>query len=136
MSTAKAWGIALLAIIVIGLIGIGGWGFKILTSDIKGQGDSIIQKNTAENRLAAQARIEDMYSGIVAADQKVGIHATALAADPEDRTLQTNFTGIQSVCISAVEDYNAESRKYLSADFRAVDLPAQIDGANPQTDCK
>ena len=35
-----------------------------------------------------------------------------------------------------VADYNAKARNYLAAEFRAADLPAQIDSLNPNTDCQ
>jgi predicted lipid-binding transport protein (Tim44 family) len=126
----------LAAIIFIALISWAGWAISVATSGPKGQGDAIKTKNSAANWTAAQARFEEQHQAIISADEKIAVHAAALAASPSDRTLQTNLTGVTTACISAVADYNAESRKYLSEDFKSADLPYQIDKTDPATDCK
>lgn len=123
-------------IIAITLIGWAGWAISVAASGPKGQGDAIKTKNSAENWTAAQARFEKQYQAVIGADQKIAIHRSALEADPKNPTLQTNLTGILGTCTSAVAEYNAESRKYLSEEFKSADLPYQIDQTNPLTDCK
>ena len=121
---------------VIALISIGVWGFRVITSDVKGQGDAVIIKNSANNRIAAQEQFEQLYADIKASDQKITVAAAAVAADPNDKTAQQNLTGMQNYCLSVVGDYNALARKYSAEDFRSVDLPVQIDQSLPSTDCK
>lgn len=124
------------SIVALVALGVGAFVLAVALSGPVGQGNGIIQKNSAENWTQAQARFETEYAGVIALDRKIEVAATALAVDPTDPTLQTNHTGVQNACISAVALYNAEARKFLSADFRAADLPDQINGTNPATDCK
>lgn len=121
---------------VIAVVSIGVWGFRVATSDVKGQGDAVIIKNDAVNRIAQQERFEQLYAEVKAADQKIVVMAAAVVADPNDKTAQQNLTGIQNYCISVIADYNALARKYSAEDFRSVDLPGQIDQSLPSTDCK
>lgn len=136
MSTKRIIFIALGSFLALALIGVGAWGFRVATSPIKGAGDAAITKNSAANWTAAQAKFEDLYAGIIAADRKLDAAAERLAANPDDVTLQQAHAGIQSGCISLVGDYNAEARKYLAADFKASDLPDQISNNDPNTDCE
>lgn len=124
------------AVLFFAVIGIAIWGFKVGTSDVKGQGDAVRQKNSGTNRIAAQERFESLYAEIKAADRRLDPLAAAVKADPTSHVAQTNLAGAVSYCIGVVADYNAEARKYTSEDFRAVDLPEQIDDLNPETDCQ
>lgn len=124
------------AILVIGVIGIAIWGFRVLTSDAKGQGDAIIKKNEANNRIAAQERFEVLYADIKATDMKIDVWAAQVKASPNDKTAATNYASTITYCLSLRGEYDAEARKFTSEDFRAIDLPAQIDIYNPNTDCK
>lgn len=128
------WVIAIL--VIVALIGAAFWGISVLTSAPKGIGDAVVKKNSSSNWTAAQARFEDMFQDVLATDKKITVAATALALDPDDKTLQANFTGTTNYCISVVGDYNAEARKFLSQEFRAADLPDQIDDRDSATDCK
>jgi hypothetical protein len=124
--------------VVVGLIALSWAGFalSVALSGPKGVGNAIIQKNSAENWTKAQAGFEDSYQAIIAADRKIAVHRAALEAAPTDPTLKTNLSGVTNICISAVADYNADSRKFLKEDFKAADLPYQIDDSDPATDCK
>jgi hypothetical protein len=132
------WGLlwALIIVLIVAAIGIATWGVRVATAPIKGQGDAAITKYSAENWTAAQARFENEYQDVLATDQKIDLAAGAAAADPDDQTKADTVAGLRSYCLSAVADYNADARKYLSADFRAADLPDRIDTTNPATDCK
>ncbi len=126
----------LIGLAVVAVISVGVWGFNVATSGIRGEGDGVIEHNSAENWIAAQAEFEDNYQDILATDLKIDNAYEALQSNPDDKTLQTNYTGLQSYCLSVVADYNADSRKYLSSDFRSADLPSEIDTNNSTTDCK
>lgn len=128
-------GWVIIIVVIVGLLGVAAWAVTVAVSGPKGQGDAIITKNSSENWTAAQATFEDLYAEAVAADLKVTVNKTALDLNPSDRTLQTNYTGVQSVCLDIVARYNAESRKYLAAKFKAADLPAEL-GTITDTDCK
>lgn len=126
----------LIVIVIVLAISAGIWALNVAASGPKGQGDAIIQKNSAANWVAAQARFEQDYQDILATDQKIVAAHTALQTNPTDPTLQTNYSGLTSYCLSKVAGYNADARSYLSEDFRASDLPAQIDPTLSTTDCK
>lgn len=135
MSNLKAVGIGLLTLVLIFALAIGVWAFRVATSDIKGRGDQTIRINSATNRTGAQERFEDLYQEILAADRRIDVAAAANAAAPTTVT-STNLAGAVSYCIGVVGDYNAAARKVSQAQFRAFDLPAQIDNLNTATDCK
>ena len=121
---------------VAAVIGLGVWGFRVISSDIRGQGNAIIQKNEATNRIAQQERFEQLYADVKAADLKIGTAAAAVAASPLDKTAQQTYTGTINFCIQVSADYDALARKYGAEDFRSVDLPEQIDRFDSSTDCK
>lgn len=138
MNRAGRFGIGwvLIVVLIVAALGATGWGLSVMLSAPKGAGDALVKKNSAANWTAAQARFEDLYAGIEAADRKIDLAATNLAANPNDKTAQQTYAGIVSGCIDLVGDYNADARKYLAADFKAADLPDQIDNLNRSTDCK
>ena len=123
----------LVAVLVVGALL---WGVKVVTSDVRGQGNAVRQKNDANNRIGAQARFEDLYADIQAADRRLDVLAQQAKANPRDNVARTNYAGAVNYCIDVVSDYNAEARKYLARDFRSFDLPSQIDSVDPATDCK
>lgn len=112
------------------------WGINVATSGVRGQGDAVVQRNSAANWTKAQAEFEERYATIEAQDRKIQNHYDRLQANPDDRFAETNYYGARDVCESAVADYNAKARTFLAGDFRSADLPAQIDSTNPLTDCK
>jgi hypothetical protein len=126
----------LAALLAITLITWAAWAISVAVSGPKGQGDAVKTKNSAENWTAAQAKFEELHQGIQSADKKTELAAERLAANPGDLTLQQQHAGVQSGCVSLVADYNAESRKFLSEDFKSIDLPHQIDTTDPAFDCK
>lgn len=133
MTSSEKKGAAAAVALLIVLI-VGGWGFKVLTSDIKGQGDAIVTKNSAGNRIAAQEGFHKRYQDILATDRKLDLLAEQ--ARSGDKTAQQTYVGVRSYCESVVGDYNAKARAYTAQDFRDADLPAQIDPLDHATDCK
>lgn len=123
-------------VIVAVLLGWGIWALRVATSGVAGQGNAVVQKNSAANWTKAQADFEERYAHIEAQDRKIQAHYDRLQADPDDRFAETNYYGARDVCESAVAGYNAKARTFLAGDFRSADLPAQIDSTNPLTDCK
>ena len=127
MSTAKAIGLFFLGFVLIAGLSIGIWAFKVATSDVKGHGDSVIQKNSATNRTGSQQQFEKLYQEAQVADQRVDVMAQALKASPDSEVAKTNYVGAQSYCLSVVGDYNALARTWTAQDFKAVDLPPSLD---------
>jgi hypothetical protein len=118
--------------ILSSLLGVAMWAFGVFTSDINGRGNAIKVKNSATNRIAAQERFEEMYQDGQAANQRIGAMRAALAATPNDTIARTNLNGAVNYCIEVRAKYNAEARKYTAAQFRASDLPENLN----EIDCK
>jgi hypothetical protein len=131
---AMAWIIGLIAFVL--LVNAVIWTLSVAVSGPQGQGDAIREQNSAENWTSAQARFEEMYADIVATDRKIDVAADLAEQDPENQTYQQTLAGTKSYCLTVVGEYNAEARKFLSEDFRAADLPDQINNNDPDTDCK
>jgi hypothetical protein len=128
------WVICIVVFVVV--LSFALWAFGVFTSPIKGKGDAFKQQQSSENRIGAQARFEDLYQEVQATDTKLTTAKQALKANPDSQIKQTEFTGLINHCLDVVADYNAEARKYLAKDFRAIDLPPEIDTTSPSTDCK
>ena len=141
------------AVVIIAPVAI--WGIRVATSDAKGKGNVEIERNSAENRVRAQAFFEQSYADIMKFDVQIGDAQKALAdfiaTNPKPtaddlvaaqiytqqlNSRQTTLTGLQQQCQSTVAGYNAEARKTLAAEWRSRELPYQIDGSSPATDCK
>lgn len=126
--------VAIIWIIVLVLalaLGAGIWGLNVALSGVKGQGDGIIEKNSSQNWVDAQARFEENYADIEATQFKIAAASDALeaakAAGEPTKTLEQTLQGTINYCASVVADYNADARNFLREDFKASDLPDQID---------
>jgi hypothetical protein len=124
--------------VVVGLILVGWAGFAISValSGPKGVGEAIKTKNSASNWTSAQKEFEQRYEEVKTLDRQIAVHTKALESDSTNPILRANVTGVISGCMSAVADYNADSRSYLMEEFKSVDLPYQINDSLPATDCK
>lgn len=139
LARSASWRVGVFILIFLGVIALVGalvWGFRVVTSDIRGQGNAVIIKNDAVNRIAQQERFEQLFADVKAADLKIGTAAAAVALSPLDKTAQQTYTGTINFCIQVSADYDALARKYSAEDFRSVDLPDQIDRFDSSTDCK
>jgi hypothetical protein len=131
LAWGTSWGASwvVLAFLLIAMLGIASWGFRVLTAETKGKGDARIAVESGTNRLGQQEFFERTYQDI---EQQKGVIAQAQrsldsgALDP--RTAQTNLDGAIQRCLSLVGDYNAQARSQRAEQFRAADLPASIDG--------
>lgn len=108
-------------------LGWGLWALGVFTSPIKGQGDAFKQQQSSSNRIVQQAEFEDLYAEYQDALVKIKPARDAVKQNPDSTIKQTELTGLINYCVDVAGDYNAESRKYLAADFKAIDLPAQLD---------
>lgn len=142
----KVWIAVLVLVCMFG--GIAVWAFTVATSNTKGAGDAVIQKNTALNRTQAQALFNTNFQSIKSLDQKLTdaqktlddfnkTHPSVGNGTPFDpqaeqqANYQRTVTGLQQQCHNAVADYNAATRTYTLEDFRDTDLPKSIDASDP-----
>lgn len=131
---AGVWVLCIL--LVVAVLSIGVWAFQVATSDVKGRGDANLIKNTGTNRVQVQQEFNQRYQDILAADRRITTAYNELQTDKADTVLRTRYAGAVSYCQGAVGEYNAAARTFTKADFRDTDLPAEIDNADPKTDCK
>ena len=148
--TGRRWAIWTIVAVVAAsiLIPIGIWGFNVATSNTKGQGDAAIIKNSATNRIEAQAQYHANFESIRSLDQRLTDAGATLAAfnkqhplvgngtayDPlieQQTNLQTTVTGLQQQCRRVVGEYNASTEQYTARDFRDADLPYKIVASDP-----
>lgn len=133
---SRGWLIVILVIVLVLVTGGLIWFVRVVTSDTKGAGDAQIVKNEAGNRIRAQEGFEDRFQAILTADKNLTATAEALLKDPGNQKLSTELTGQKMVCNDTVGRYNADARKFSKEDFRAADLPAEIDPNDPAMNCK
>ncbi|MCX6805784.1 MAG: hypothetical protein NT114_03790 [Patescibacteria group bacterium] len=141
-----------IAVVLVAPIAI--WGIRVTTSDTRGAGNVEIERNSAENRVRAQAYFEQSYQDIKKFDVQIVDAQKAyndfvtnnpkpsaddlVAAQIYGQQLnsrQVTLTGLQQQCQNTVANYDAEARKTLAAEWRSNELPYQID-SSPETDCK
>ena len=103
------------------------WGIGVLGAPVKGAGDAYKQKESASNRIVQQAEFEDLKAEYDDTLAKISVARKAAKQNPDSQIKQTEYTGLVNYCVDVAGDYNAESRKYLAADFKAIDLPAELD---------
>ena len=141
-----------IAVVLVAPIAI--WGIRVATSDTRGAGNVEIERNSAENRIRAQAYFEQSFQDIKKFDAQVvdaqKAYDNFVANNPKPsaddlvaaqiygqqlNSRQVTLTGLQQQCQNTVANYDAEARKTLAAEWRSNELPYQIDGS-PETDCK
>lgn len=131
------------SVLVLGVVFLA-WGLWVLLSPAKGAGDAYVQKNSANNWVAAQAGFHRDYETIKAFGQQISDAQQQLTSyeaahpslgngtpyDPvaqQDTNLRTTLTGLQQQCQNTVSDYNTRAQSYLTRDFRDAGLPDRID---------
>jgi len=125
----EAWFWILMAVTAVAVIGIGAWVFTVVTSDVKGAGGAIKQRNATVNRVQKQelfAQLAADFDGYVV---KIEAQKTAVATtiDKVDKSLrQTELVGMRQVCIDTAQHFNAESQKYTSRVWKSAGLPLTL----------
>lgn len=115
---------------IVAVIGIGAWAFGVFTSDIKGAGGAIKQRNATVNRVQKQEMFEQLaadYDGYLVkiGQLKLVVATTSNDIDKELRT--TELLGMTQVCVDAAQQFNAESKKYTSRVWKSAGLPLALD---------
>lgn len=144
-SRHAGWRIGVWIVVVIagaGLLSGAIWAFKVVTSDVKGEGDQTRITNDGRNRVNAQEWFHGQYNQIKAADRQIGESAVRLAEattarNEADRLFwRDNLSGQRNRCEQMVAAYNAEANKVSRGKWRDPVLPFQIDGMDTATDCQ
>lgn len=122
--------IAVLGILLlVGVVAIGGWAVTVAWSGPKGAGEAIKQRNSKVNRIGKQEMFEQLsadFDGYLV--QIVSAAAALKTASPATKPQrETELLGLRQVCVSAAQQFNAESRKYTSRVWKSAGLPATLD---------
>lgn len=121
------WLLAILAAIALAVVAV--WAFRTATADVAGQAGAYRAKVSAVNRVQKQEQFEQIaanFEGYVV--QIVNAEVALENASPETKAQrETELLGLRQVCVSAAQQFNAESRKYTSRDWKSAGLPATLD---------
>ena len=129
----KVWALVLVLIFIVAPLAT--WGLKVAFSGPQGRGDQIIKNNGEVNRTGKQEMFEELYADIKGYKVQIANSEDAVKGntDPKDEgRLKSVVTGIKNQCVSVVEQYNAESHKITSQDWKDYRLPYEI---NPSEYC-
>jgi len=125
----EAWFWFLMMILAVAVVGIGLWAFRVATAPVRGQAGAFQQKESAVNRVQQQAKFEQIaadYDGYLVQIQNAQV--ALKSASPETRAQrETELVGLRQICVTAAQDFNAESRKYLARDWKSAGLPERLD---------
>lgn len=106
-----------------------GWGFHVATSGVEGRGDQIVKNNEEVNRTGKQEMFEQLYADIQGYQVQIG-NATKDVSSNTDVSdaarLKMVLTGLKNQCTSTVQQYNAETHKITSSDWKDARLPYEI----------
>lgn len=122
------------------------WGTGVVTAPWKGQGDAYIQKNSADNWVAAQRTFHQENNDYTADLVKISDAKAARARfeagpkpDPntisgfqwqqQDSNLNTDLSGLRLACQQVAANYTTDAQSYLTESFRDAGLPATLDAA-------
>jgi len=135
----RAGGWIVLVLVFFLLLGLGGWGFKVLFADAKGSGDVRIQtKGNADYRISAYDRFFDDCAAIQSKEDQIKnleIEGKTAAADRQTQ-INSSITALRNSRATLIRQYNADARKEdTRASFRASDLPYNIDPEVETTTC-
>jgi hypothetical protein len=127
-----AWVVATL--LLVGAIGVAVWYFGVATSGVHGKGEVIKRNNSADNRVFQQEHFQTVFGDVKADKLKIKFARESLASDTKgtdtyDRD-KINLEGLQQLCVTAVEDYNADANKVTARDWRDPSLPKTLDATN------
>lgn len=116
----------IVGVIVVVLVGVGIWGAVVGFSGTYGAGNVHRANQDATNRINSQAHFEDLYGDIKSYETQL-VQAGQDKADGTDPNAATNYTGLYNTCVSAVNQYNQDSKKTTFKDWKDADLPETID---------
>lgn len=105
------------------------WGIHVATSGVEGRGDQIVKNNEEVNRTGKQEMFEQLYADIKGYQVQISTAAKDVSdnTDPSDANrLKMVLTGLKNQCTSTVQQYNAETHKILSQDWKDPRLPYEL----------
>lgn len=128
-SGARITLIAFLGVILLLLIPIAVWQFRVDTADIKGEGDAKMTVAAAPNRLAKYSYFFALCTSVQNAEQTIDSETNRYNLETDSTVksrILANISAAQIVRANGINTYNAESIKYTSNQFKDSDLPYRL----------
>lgn len=125
----EAWFWIAMVILAVAIIGVGVWAFGVVTAPVRGQAGAFQQQQSTINRVQQQAKFEQIaadYQGYLVQIQNAETALKTASADTRSQR-ETELIGLRQICVTAAQDFNAESRKYLARVWKSAGLPATLD---------
>lgn len=114
---AAVGGLILFVVLIVAI-----WGFGIWFAGPQGQAGAYKKKVSATNRVQKQEMFEQLNADIDGYVAKIDVAKAAVKADPSEFN-KINLVGAEQQCIDTVQQFNAESHKYSSRDWKSTHLP-------------
>jgi hypothetical protein len=102
----------------------GAWLLSVVLAEPVGRGEAYKQKESANNRVFAQERFQQLSEEYDATLVRIDQAAAARATSPE---AETRFQGLQAYCAQVVATYNTAAKSYRTRDFRDAGLLDHLD---------
>jgi hypothetical protein len=131
-------------IVLVLVLGLGTWAFRVATAELKGRGDAHIEINSGANRIAQYEHFFDLCVSVQNAETGLDAENARLkeTTDPHMKgIIQTNISGLIMTRQHGINTYNADATKnYTSGQFLASNLPYQLSTepyvvGGPKTQC-
>lgn len=135
-------GVIVVVLLTVWIIAAVTLGLRTATAGIVGKAETHIQNQSSNNRVIQQAGFEQTYADVVKYKQQIKDankavedwdKANAGKQDTVIGTLATQrqylvsvATGLKQQCQTAVANYNADTHKTLSKDWKRSDLPYEL----------
>lgn len=129
-------GVVVLVVVGVILLPFLIWGAKVALAPLFGAGNARIITHDPLNRIAQYNHFYDLCSDVQALELQLEAYESGETGLPEDQ-VATNVLALKGQRNALVTQYNADAAKTATAgQFKAHDLPAEIDANNYNTECQ
>jgi Tfp pilus assembly protein PilV len=118
--------LGILALVI--MLTLGGLAWRYVIAGPKGAVGAKEAQQTALNRVQQQAKFEQIaadYDGYLVQIQNAQAALESSSATTHDQR-ETELIGLRQICVTAAQDFNAESRKYLARVWKSAGLPERL----------
>lgn len=123
--------LVLVSFVLLLLIPLGVWGFRVATAEWRGRGDAHIQLNSAEFRIAAYDHFHDLCASIQGNEGQIDALQAQLQDAESERSrdlIRASLAGVIGGRKQAIARYNEDANKeYTVGQFRDSDLPYHLE---------
>lgn len=119
-------------VLAVLLLWVGVYAFRWVTAEPRGKLQAREAIQSGDFRIAAYNHFYDLCASVQAVEATLDASMTELETAPADdkQRIRTNITGLIGQRARSIAEYNVDARKsYTAGQFRATDLPYQLDSA-------